>query len=45
MKIPYSSVCPPIHRPLAKESEGLEFKRKKQNSKASLMSSLLINTV
>ena len=47
MKIPYSSVGPPIHRPLAKESEGLEFKRKtrKQNSKASLMSSLLINTV
>ena len=31
--------------PLAKESEGLEFERKKQNSKASLMSSLLINTV
>ena len=45
MKIPYSSVGPPIHRPLAKESEWLEFKRKKQNSKASLMSSFLINTV
>ena len=45
LKIPYSSVGLPIHRPLAKESEGLEFKRKKKNSKASLISSLLIDTV
>lgn len=36
LKIPYSSVGLPIHRPLAKESERLEFNRKKTKLESQL---------